>query len=358
MDFCYNGPLNSTSFGQTSIGILRELYRRKVNVPIFPIGSGTDLSAQKDDPEFFEWIQKSIDCFYKVHDRDIPSLKLWHLNGGLESVSKKQTLLTFYELDEPTESELNIAKNNNTVFTSHQSVDVFKQRGVETSYVPLAFDSDNFKILDDKFHEDGRIVFNLSGKLERRKRHEKAIRAWVKRFGNDKRYFLHCSIYNHFMNADTNNALLAKILQDKHYFNVNFLPFMAKNLTYNEYLNSANIILGVSGGEGWGLPEFQSVALGKYGVIMDAHGYKSWANDKNSILIKPSEKIDSYDNVFFKRGADFNQGKIFDFDEDEFINACELAISKYQENSVNEEGVKLQKEFTFKRTVDSLLELI
>ena len=39
-------------------------------------------------------------------------------------------------------------------------------------------------------------------------------------------------------------------------------------------------------------------------------------------------------------------------------NVKESRISKYQENSVNEEGVKLQKEFTFKRTVDSLLELI
>ena len=45
-------------------------------------------------------------------------------------------------------------------------------------------------------------------------------------------------------------------------------------------------------------------------------------------------------------------------DEDEFISACELAISKYQENPVNTEGLKLQNEFTFKRTVDSLLELL
>ena len=358
MNFCYNGPLNSTSFGQTSIGILRELFRRKIDVPILPIGSGTDLASQEDDPDFFNWIDNSVESFHKTHDRKNPSLKLWHLSGGLESVSQNQTLLSFHEVDDPTEAEINIAKNNKTVFTSQHSVDVFKNCGVDTHYVPLAFDSDNFKVLNQKFYNDGRIVFNISGKLERRKRHEKAIQAWAKRFGGDKRYFLHCSVYNHFLNPEQNNHLIGKILNNKHHININFLPFMAKNITYNEYLNAANVIIGVSGGEGWGLPEFQSVALGKYGVILNAHGYQGWANEDNSILINPSEKIDCYDNVFFKRGDKFNQGKFFDFDEDEFINACELAISKCEKDPVNKEGLKLQNKFTFKRTVDSLLELL
>jgi hypothetical protein len=133
---------------------------------------------------------------------------------------------------------------------------------------------------------------------------------------------------------------------------------MAKNVTYNDFLNASNIVIGMSGGEGWGLPEFQAVALGKYGVIMNAHAYKDWANENNAILVNPSEKIDSHDGVFFREGHDFNQGQIFDFNEDEFISACETAIKKVENDKVNKEGLKLQKEFTFKKTVDSLLKLL
>ena len=51
---------------------------------------------------------------------------------------------------------------------------------------------------------------------------------------------------------------------------------MPTNTAYNDYLNSGDIIIGMSGGEGWGLPEFHSVALGKYGIILNAHAYKEF----------------------------------------------------------------------------------
>ena len=60
--------------------------------------------------------------------------------------------------------------------------------------------------------------------------------------------------------------------QGQKFFNVNFFGYMAKNTLYNDFLNSADVILGMSGGEGWALPEFQSVAMGKHAVILNASG--------------------------------------------------------------------------------------
>jgi hypothetical protein len=111
----------------------------------------------------------------------------------------------------------------------------------------------------------------------------------------------------------------------------------------------------MSGAEGWGLPEFHSVAMGKYAVIMDAHGYKSWANDKNSILIKPNSKIECYDGIFFNKGIPYNQGNIYDFNEEEFINGCELAIQKVESDKVNKEGLKLQEEFTSEKLLQNII---
>ena len=106
------------------------------------------------------------------------------------------------------------------------------------------------------------------------------------------------------------------------------------------------------------MPEFHSVAMGKHSIIMDATGYKEWATEENSVLVTPSGKISSVDGVFFNEGADYNQGRIYDFDEDAFINACEKAIERVQSNPENKEGLKLQEKFTYEKTTDKILEAV
>ena len=126
---------------------------------------------------------------------------------------------------------------------------------------------------------------------------------------------------------------------------------------YNEFLNSADIILGASGGEGWALPEFQSVAIGKHSVIVDAHAYTAWANDKNSVMLQASGKTPAYDNMFFHQGQEFNQGNIFEWSEDAFIEGCEKAIARVKQSKINQEGLKLQDQFTVRKTTEQILSL-
>lgn len=147
-------------------------------------------------------------------------------------------------------------------------------------------------------------------------------------------------------------------MQGEKPFNVSFFGFMAKNDLYNDFLNSGDIILSMSGGEGWGLPEFHSVAMGKHSVVLNASSYKEWANEKNSVLVNPNGKIPVYDKMFFHEGQPFNQGNIYDFDQDEFIHCCEQAIERVKNNKVNEEGLLLQEEFTYEKTADAIIEQI
>ena len=58
--------------------------------------------------------------------------------------------------------------------------------------------------------------------------------------------------------------------------------------------------------------------------------------------------------MFFKKGNPFNQGQIYDFNEDDFIEGCEKAVKRYQESPVNTEGLKLQDQFTYSNTVDKI----
>jgi hypothetical protein len=360
MSLNFNLPINSVSFGQVSSLILRELYKKKLDINILPI-SNVDLSTQSNlDQEFMTWLQEKINFSLEKINRKDKIFKLWHLNGSFESYSNEQILLSFYELDSPTKVELNTVKNNYKVlFSSKETVDLYKNLGCKNvEYLPLAFDKYNFSQTNKKYFFDDRIVFNLVGKLEKRKHHLKIINLWAKKFGNDKRYSLQCAIFNPFLKQEDQTAIINNALENKSYFNINFIGFMGQNIIYNDFLNSGDIVLGLSGGEGWGLPEFHSVAMGKYGVIMNAHGYKSWADKTNSVLVNPSSKIESADGLFFNPGTPYNQGNIYDFNPDEFINACEIAINKVNENKINKNGFDLQEKFKSENFVDNILKYL
>lgn len=330
-----------------------------MEIVLFPIAD-IDASTQRQDPEFFQWIQNAVVNAQSTHSKNNPIFKLWHLSGSLESFSKEQVLFSFYELDSPTKTEINIAKNNNKLLlSSSYAVSAFQELGCEnTSYVPLGFDSNHFSKIEVQ-RPRNEIHFGLAGKLEpQRKRHLKVLNAWAKKYGNKAGYVLNCAIYNNFLDPNLQSQIIAQALNGQSYWNINFLPFMPNNYSYNQFINNNDIILAMSGGEGWGLPEFQSVALGKHCVGLNAHAYKDWMTPDNAILINPNSKIPVYDNMFFRQGMEINQGEIFDWDEEEFISGMEQAEKRFAHNPENTNGLKLQKDFTYSKTVDSIINII
>lgn len=355
-NFALHLPVNAVSFGQVSVGILREIYRRKLEPCLFLIGNQADLGVHNVDKDFVDWIKICADKSLREHSRSTPIFKLWHLNGSLENFSDNQILFTFYELDSPTKEEINVIKNNKKVLVSSEYTKrVFEDQGLDNiEYVPLAFDSHSFSVKKANYLSD-RITFNLVGKLEKRKHHAKVIQSWLSKYGNKREYFLNCAVFNPFIKQEDQQQLINQILQGQKFFNINFLGFMPNNNIYNDYLNSGDIIIGMSGAEGWGLPEFTSVALGKHAIIMNAHAYKGWADENNSTLVNPCGKIEIYDNMFFKKGSPYNQGNMFDFNPMDFLNACDKAVQRVRVSKTNENGLTLQKKFTFEHLTDSIL---
>jgi hypothetical protein len=355
MKFALHFPFNKTSLGQCSNNIARELFKKNFNLNIFHIGQ-PDHSMLEEEQDLVRWIVENSIKAEEHHSKDNPVLKLWHITGSLESYSNSQFLYTFYELDSPTSRELNILKNQSKVFIpSTHYADLFSSFGIKAKAIPLGFDSKSFSQVSIKY-PDNRICFGLAGKLEKRKHHLKVLNAWAKKYGNRHDVYLNCAIYNNFLKAEDQSSMIAQALGGKKYFNINFIPWMDSQKDYNQFLNANNIIIAMSGGETWGLPEFTSVALGKYCVGLKAHGYKDWMTEENAICINPSGKIPAYDNIFFREGQPFNQGNIFDFSVDDFLDACDIAIEKAKENPVNSNGLELQSKFTWENTTNQILE--
>jgi len=96
--------------------------------------------------------------------------------------------------------------------------------------------------------------------------------------------------------------------------------------------------------------------LGKWSAVTNFSAHKDWATDKNSILIEPKSMRPVYDGKFFIEGQPFNQGSISQITETQIIEAMEKVEPLAK--TINIEGLKLQKEFTYSKTVDKILEKI
>lgn len=357
-NYSLNLPLNATSFGNVSMCILREFYDRGLEPSLFPIAQ-PDISGQNlTDERFGHWINGCIQKANGSFKRKDPALSLWHLQGSQARISEKNVLFSFYECDSPTTQELNIVKNQDKVlFACDYNTNIFKDCGATNVYtVPLCFDKWNFKKKIKQYRDDGRIVVNIFSKFENRKAHDKIIKLIAKKWGNDARFMFQFAIFNPFFNAEQNKGLIAQALEGRQYWNMQFLGWIPTNEGFNDYLNSADIFIGASQGESWGLPEFHSLALGKWGVVHNATGYKEFANSSNASLFPSCGKVPSADNVFFISGAQFNQGNFFCWDSDDFIKAFDLAVDKFKQNPVNMAGLILQDEFSSAKMVNKIID--
>ena len=354
--FLLNLPFNQTSFGNVSFAIAREFKARNQNPFISPIGRFDD-STQKHNDEFNAWIQGGVQNTLKYFNREYPTLRLWHINGSLESFSSRgNDLITFFELDQLTPSEVNILKNQRKVYvTAKYTQSIFKQYGIDSVYLPLGFDNYNFYKFPRNQKIDGEISFLLLGKLEHRKNHFDILQFWAKKYGNKLGYKLNCAIANPFLKPEDFNRLIGQILEGKQYWNINFLPWSETNEKYNSVIQSSDIVFALSGAEGFDLPVYHAVAMGAWPLALNAHVYIDYLNPSNAIFINPNGKKPAYDGMFFAPNQPFNQGNIFTISQEDFNKGCDEVVNKVRAVGENINGLELQKQ-TYKQTVDIILE--
>ena len=348
-------PINNLSFGNVGYNMLREMHRQQLNVSLFPKNNNVDLSSfNKTSDELHSWLQSSISKRNSSVEKNTPELNLWHLNGCEGRISNKSVLYTFHETSQATKEEVNLCRlYDKVVFSSKYSRDIFRMAGVENcESIPIGFDQDFFET--SKYNLENKTHFGLMGKWENRKHTKKIIKLWAELLGNNPDFLLTCCVTNPFMKKEEVEQERRKALNGIDYENINFLPWMKTNGEVNQYLNSIDIDLGgLSGAEGWNLPSFNASCLGKWSIVLNHTAHKDWATRDNSILIEPSGTESITDGRFFFKDSEFNEGHKFCFSKDQFEDAINTAINKAKIK--NEEGIKLKNKFTYKSTVDRII---
>lgn len=365
-ELVFEAPLNNLSLGNVSLNILKALHKKGVKVHYSPIGNA-DVGNYKLTDDFKNWLQSSANSFLRNYKRDIPTIKNWHINGSWHFPTDKRYLLTYHECDMATAEEINTVKNTNlTFFCGNYSQKIFNDYGISNcESFNLGFDSDSFYKTDKKYFDDGRIQFFLGAKMERRKKTLDILSIWAKKYGKKKgesykpgeqQFFLNCCIINPFYDIKAQEQQIAQALNGQQYINIQFFSFLDRE-RFNDMLNSSDIDLtGLSGGESWNLIPFNISCLGKWSIVLNCSGMKAWANKDNCILVNPNGKVDSQDGIFFQKGALFNQGNFYSFEQKDVEVAMDLAVTKAKTPNVN--GEKLATEFTYDKTVDYILNKI
>tara|TARA_R100000808_G_C2154579_1_gene165637 strand:+ start:1403 stop:2482 length:1080 start_codon:yes stop_codon:yes gene_type:complete len=354
-DIIFKCPINSVSFGNVSLNIMREMRKRNMNVAHFPIGDPDASVYDKLSEEDKNWLQECINNRFKRLDKDTPTLQLWHLNGSEHRITAKHFLLTFYELDSPTLTETKLVNiHDKVLFSSSHAADAFRSVGCKNvCSIPIGFDPD-FHVTGKTYLKD-KIHFGLMGKFEKRKHTAKILSLWAKKYGNNYDYQLSCCINNGFMKPEQVNALISEALGGERYGNINFLPFLKTNSEVNEFINAIDIDLsGLSGGEGWNLPAFNATALGKWSIVLNGTSHKDWATESNSLLVNPNGKVPVFDGVFFHAGGEFNQGQIHTFNDEEVLSKMEAAEKLV--GTENTAGLSLQQAFSYEKTLDYIIQ--
>jgi len=354
--FVFNAPLNNVSFGQTSIAILREMYKRGLMPQIMPIGQ-VDLSSQKPDQGFNVWLQNCINSAPLKHSRKNTAYKLWHVMQSNETYSSQDSrLITFQETGQLTPVEVNLLKQQDKVYvTNRYAQTFFRMYGIETTYMPLGFDSHNFTSLPVRPKIEGVTSWLLTSKAEHRKHTYRQLGLWAKKYGNRKEHRLNAAMTNPFLKPEDQQALISRALDGKAYWNINWLDFAPTNAEYSCTLQSSDIILCCSGSEGFGLPEFHATALGAWPVALKAHSYLDFFTDENAVLVNPNGMVPVYDGIFFREDSPINKGNIFSFADEDWYAACEEAERRVKLLGVNKKGLEL-KNWTYAKAVDILME--
>jgi hypothetical protein len=362
-EIIFEGPLNNLSMGNVSINLLKSLHKKGIKVHYLPIGQA-DVGNYNLTEDFKKWLQDSSNSFLKNFKRSIPTLKNWHIASSHTWASDKRFLLTYHECDTPTEEELNTIKNiDKTLFCGDYSENIFKDVGAKNvGHFHLGFDDSSFQKLDKKYFNDNRIQWFLGGKMEQRKKTLQVLSLWAKKFGKkegesykagEQMQFLNCAILNPFYDANVQQNQITQVLGGQRYTNIQFFGFLNRE-SYNDLLNSSDIDLtGLSGAESWNLVSFNMSCLGKWSIVLNCTGHKTWANENNCILIQPSGKVSCVDNIHFHQNAPFNRGNFYSFSDEDVLKAMDLAITKAK--TPNIEGEKLKEVFTYDLSVDNIL---
>lgn len=349
---------NGSSYGRVSTNILRELFKRKYWIALFP--TLQDHRAMEIDQKDMDMVNSALSNALNF-DYLAPSVKIWHhdWNHNLFPGKGKKCHWTIFELDQLSPQGINSLRGvDQIIVCSEWAKKVIQHNdiGIPVSVVPLGVDVMGRK---KKPPDDYITRFVHCGKWEVRKSSMEVVKAFEKAFTPDDDVELHFITGNRLIQDNVRdnweNQIQSGPMEDK-IFVTRWLPREEQvydALSYYDcgvFLNKA---------EGFNLPLLECMAVGLPVIAMNYSAPMEYLNEENAMLIPPGPLEVAYDGYWFKSGI----GKWASVREEQ-IQMCadymQLIYNRKRrgENLFNAVGFETGQKFSWDNSCEKLLEAI
>lgn len=343
MDINLCGPVNKLSYGIVTTNIVKELYKRKVKVSLFPIGM-TEVQSQEDKNIISECIVNG-----QFYNKNAPCIRIYHQNKLDEFVGKGSHIgFPIFELDTFTPLESHHLNSCDKLFVcSGWAQSILERNGIQppSSVIPLGVDTSIFYPREST--PKNKYIFLNIGKFEVRKGHKELIEIFNEWSKDKNDVELWMMSTNHF--NTTKEDYEWKSLMGP---NIKVVPFQNSQEDVARIINMADCGIFPTKAEGWGLPILEMMACGKPVITTYYSGQTEYLRDsENQIINNTQEKELAYDGKWF-----YNQGSWLRLDEHAKLKMSELLFYYYNNRpKIVEENVSIAEKFTWRNTVDKIL---
>lgn len=341
-------PINSLGYGVAGFNILKELYARDNSVALYPIGQPEPVE---------DFVAHAMNNITKLK-LDRPHIKIWHQHDLFQRVgSGKHFGFPIFELTEFDQREkVSLGHCDELLVCSkwaQETIDPYV--GCHVHVVPLGVDIDIF--YPQRITNSEKTVFFNCGKWEKRKGHDILVECFNKAFTKDDNVELWMMCENPFLQEDKKNywEQLYKTsgLGDK----IKLIPRQQHHQDVARLMNMVDCGVFPARAEGWNLELLEMMACGKHVIATNYSAHKEFCTPINSRLVNTHNLETAFDGVFFDGTKGF-WAELANDQKDAIIEYMRDVHSLKQSGQlgVNHSGIETANKFTWKNTVDKLLE--
>jgi glycosyltransferase involved in cell wall biosynthesis len=348
-----NCPIGTTGYGITSLNILKALYKKNINISLFPIGNSLELNLQEEKIIIEQTLKNS-----RTFNYDAPCLKIWHQNDLASRIgSGKFFVFPFFELDTLSLTEKHHLNYPYHIFVaSSWAKQILLNNDIKTpiTVAPLAVDTNIFKNTTINIREHNNYVFCHIGKWEKRKGQDFLIQAFDKAFDINDNVELRLVPHNPFLKQDQLNYWYGLVNNAKLKDKIKIYDRLPTQVHLAELISRSDCCIFPSRAEGWNNEIPECMALNKPIIATNYSAHTEYCDNENSYLIDIDELESANDGKwFFGEG---NWAKLGEKQLDQTINHMRYM---YNNNiNTNIPGLNTTKKYTWENTANIISETV
>lgn len=341
-------PINSMGYGIAGRGIVQGFKELEHDISLFPIGQ-----IEFEDEEK-EWIQK---CIQNQESYDIyaDSIRLYHQFDLAQHIGFGYFWgFPIFELDQFTKRELHhMSSCDGLIVCSKWAKKILEDAGIirYIKVAPLGVERSIFNENVGSPDSSWTTFINI-GKWEKRKGHDILAQAFHAAFEPKDRVRLWMMNDNPFLTPSMTKDWHRQYKEGKMGDKVTFVPRVPTRLAVASIMSRADCGVFPSRAEGWNLEALEMLSMGKRLIITDYSAHTEFCTKENSLLIGVDKVEPAVDNIWFHGQG--NWGRLGDSQFEQLVEYMR-AVAKDKTYEINQAGIDTAKQFSWKKSAESLL---